>query len=129
LIIGIGIDEVEVERFARSLARTPTLARRLFTTDEQAYAASAPGLAAQRLAVRFAAKEAALKAMGVGLGACRFVDLEVARDAVSGAPSLRLHGTAGELAAGRGVQRWHLSLSHTDVRASAFVIAEGSPGQ
>lgn len=127
MIVGIGVDEVEVDRFARSLARTPTLARRLFTDDEQAYATAALGLAAQRLAVRFAAKEATLKSMGAGLGACRFVDIEVVRDAASGAPALRLHGGALELAAGLGIGRWHLSLSHTEVRASAFVVAEGRP--
>lgn len=127
MIVGIGVDEVEVDRFARSLARTLTLARRLFTDDEQAYAAAAPRLAAQRLAVRFAAKEATLKSMGVGLGACRFVDIEVVRDAASGAPALRLHGGALELATGRGVERWHLSMSHTEVRASAFVVAEALP--
>ncbi len=77
--------------------------------------------------MRFAAKEATLKSMGAGLGACRFVDIEVVRDAASGAPALRLHGGALELAAGLGIGRWHLSLSHTEVRASAFVVAEGPP--
>lgn len=125
MIVGIGVDEVEVDRFRRSLARTPTLARRLFTDGERGYATrAASGLAVQRLAARFAAKEAVLKAMGVGLGACRFVDIEVTRDEESGAPSIGLHGRAAELASARGVTRWHLSLSHTDVRAAAFVLAE-----
>ena len=124
MIVGIGVDEVEVDRFRRSLARTPTLARRLFTDDERAYGNAAPGLAAERLAVRFAAKEAVLKALGVGLGACAFADIEVVRDAESGAPSLRLHGGADRLSTERGVGQWHVSLSHTTVRATAFVIAE-----
>ena len=124
MIVGIGVDEVEVDRFRRSLERTPTLARRLFTADERAYGGAAPGLTAERLAVRFAAKEAVLKAMGAGLGACRFAEIEVTRDDESGAPSLVLHGGAARLAEERGVARWHLSLSHTSVRATAFVVAE-----
>jgi holo-[acyl-carrier protein] synthase len=124
VIVGIGVDEVEVDRFRRSLERTPTLAWRLFTDGERAYGLAAPGLTAERLAVRFAAKEAVLKAMGAGLGACRFADIEVARDDESGAPGLVLHGGAAQLAKKRGVARWHVSLSHTSVRATAFVVAE-----
>ena len=75
--------------------------------------------------MRFAAKEAVLKALGAGLGACAFAEIEVDRDGDSGAPSLRLHGGADRLASERGAATWHLSLSHTDVRATAFVIAEG----
>ena len=124
MIVGIGVDEVEVDRFRTSLARTPTLARRLFTDDERAYGDAAPGLTAERLGVRFAAKEAVLKALGVGIGACAFTEIEVVRDDDSGEPALCLHGGAARLAAERGVARWHVSLSHTTVRATAFVIAE-----
>jgi holo-[acyl-carrier protein] synthase len=125
MILGIGVDDVDVERMRRSLDRTPTLEGRLFTDGERAYAASSqPAMAAQRLAARFAAKEAVLKALGVGLGACGFHDIEVVRDVDSGAPSLALHGPAADLAAERGVGRWHLSLTHTDTMATAFVVAE-----
>lgn len=125
-IVGVGVDEVDVDRFARSLARTPTLAGRLFTDGERADAAASRGrgVAAQRLAARFAAKEAVLKALGVGLGACRLRDVEVVRDPASGRPSLALHGAAAALAAERGVGAWHLSLTHTASRAVAFVVAE-----
>jgi len=127
VIVGIGIDEVDVSRLARSLARTPTLAGRLFTDGERAYAESArPATAAQRFAARFAAKEAVLKALGVGLGACGFHDIEVVRDAASGAPALALRGPAEVLATGRGVARWHLSLTHTETRAAAYVVAESA---
>ena len=126
MIVGIGVDEVEVARFAASLGRTPTLARRLFTDGERAYCEQAQGTTAvQRFAVRFAAKEAVLKAMGEGLGACSFHDIEVVR-AEGGAPSLALHGGAAALAKDRGVDRWHVSLSHTEQRATAFVVAEGA---
>jgi holo-[acyl-carrier protein] synthase len=125
VIVGIGVDDVEVPRFRASLERTPGLATRLFTDGERAYAEQAgAGMAAQRMAARFAAKEAVLKALGKGLGACGFHDIEVVRDADSGAPALALHGAAVELAARAGVERWHLSLTHTEARASAFVVAE-----
>jgi holo-[acyl-carrier protein] synthase len=125
VIVGVGIDAVEVARFATSLARTPTLADRLFTPGERAYGDAAPGLRVQRLAVRFAAKEAVLKAMGLGLGACGFHDIEVLRDEDTSVPSIVLHGVAADLAAGIGVAVWHLSLTHTEQTASALVVAEG----
>lgn len=120
---GVGVDAVEVERFRRVLGRRPGLAERLFTDAERAYAAKAadPG---PRLAVRFAAKEAVLKALGVGIGAASFRDVEVVR-ADSGLPSLVLTGSAATLADGRGVRRWHLSLTHTAALAVASVVAEG----
>ena len=124
MIVGIGVDEVEVARMATVLERTPTFRRRTFTDAEVAYADRVPGLAAERFAVRFAAKEAVLKAMGLGVGACKWRDIEVARDPGSQQPSIKLHGGAAALAAERGIARWHLSLAHTDVRATAFVIAE-----
>jgi holo-[acyl-carrier protein] synthase len=126
MIVGIGVDEVEVARMGATLARTPSMRARLFTADERAYAEAAePGMAAQRFAARFAAKEAVLKSLGAGLGACKFVEIEVARDEDSGAPALVLHGAAAALAAERGAARLHLSLTHTPARAVAYVIAEG----
>ncbi len=77
---------------------------------------------AEGLAARFAAKEAGLKALGRGLGACAFRDIEVVR-AASGAPSLVLHDSAARLAAEHGVTAWHVSLSHTATMAEAVVIA------
>src|SRR5688500_4862927 len=109
---------------ATVLARTPSFRRRSFTEAEAAYADGVPGLSAERFAVRFAAKEAVLKAMGLGIGACKWREIEVARDPESQRPWLELHGGAAALAAERGITRWHLSLSHTDVRATAFVVAE-----
>jgi holo-[acyl-carrier protein] synthase len=126
MIVGIGVDEVEVARMAATLGRTPSTRDRLFTAAEQAYADSAePAMASQRFAARFAAKEAVLKSLGAGLGACKFVEIEVARDDESGAPALVLHGAAADLATERGAARLHLSLSHTASSAVAFVIAEG----
>lgn len=120
-MIGLGIDAVEVDRFRRVLARTPRMAERLFTDGERAYGARFTD-PAPRLAARFAAKEATMKALGVGLGAVDFLDVEVTT-APSGAPSLRLTGRAAALAGERGVTRLHLSLTHTDVVAEAVVAA------
>lgn len=115
-----------MERIAAVLARTPSMRERLFTPGEQAYAESAkPLMAWQRFAARFAAKEAVLKALGAGLGACKFVEIELVRDDSTGAPSVALHGGAAKLASDRGVARLHISLTHTATRATAFVIAEG----
>jgi holo-[acyl-carrier protein] synthase len=121
-VIGIGVDVVEIERFRRSLERTPSMRRRLFTATELAYVApkSDP---VPSLAARFAAREAVMKSLGVGLGAFGFQDVWVER-AESGAPSLRFAGRAAELALAAGVQHWHLSLTHTDLVAVAYVVAE-----
>lgn len=120
-VVGVGIDAVDVERYRRVLARTPGIAARTFTEGELAYARSVAD-PTQRLAARFAAKEAAMKALGVGLGACRLQDLEVVR-AEGGEPSLVLHGAALDCAAARGATRLLLSMTHTDTIAQAIVLA------
>ena len=120
-VVGIGTDLVDVDRFRTVLQRRPSVAERLFTTDERSYAHRAVDPAA-RLAARFAAKEAALKALGYGLGGMRMVDIEVVRDA-DGRPELVLHGDARSRAATHGVGRWLVSLSHTDHLAQATVVA------
>ena len=119
---GIGIDAVDVERFRTSLARTPTMRARLFTAEELAYVAPKAD-PVPSLAARFAAREAVMKAMGLGLGAFGFHEVWVTR-AESGAPSLRVTGRALELAVDRGITRWHLSLTHTAIVAIAHVVAE-----
>jgi holo-[acyl-carrier protein] synthase len=121
-VIGVGVDVVDIDRFRRVLARRPAMHDRLFTTAELDYARAA-GDDVPRLAARFAAKEAVMKALGVGLGAFSFKDVEVERHP-SGAPSLVVRGGAESLAAERGVARWHLSLSHTDHVATAIAVAE-----
>ncbi len=121
-VIGIGIDLVDIERFRRSLERTPSMTQRLFTPTELAYVAPkidpVPSLAA-----RFAAREAVMKALGVGLGAFGFHDVWVERTA-AGVPWLMVTAAAADLAAAAGVTTWHLSLTHSDTTAAAYVIAE-----
>ena len=100
-MIGIGVDAIEIDRFRRSLQRTPTMRERLFTAEELAYVASKLD-PVPSLAVRFAAREAVMKALGVGLGAFGFHDVSVTR-IDSGAPSLRVSARAAELARDAGV--------------------------
>jgi holo-[acyl-carrier protein] synthase len=120
-MIGIGTDLVELDRFRLALSRTPGIVGRLFTVEEQSYSASRRD-PTERFAARFAAKEAVLKAMGAGLGACAFREIEVVR-AESGAPSLLLHGRAAELADERGVREWRLTMTHSASLAQAIAVA------
>ena len=119
--LGLGLDLVDIPRFAAVLARRPSIYERLFTAGELAYAR---GLAdpVPSLAARCAAKEAVMKAMGVGLGAFAFADVEVQRQP-SGEPRLVLSGRAAALADERAVCHWLVSLTHTATAAAAVVLA------
>lgn len=122
-VLGVGVDAVEITRFRESLTRTPTLRERMFTALEleslDGRSDSVPSLAA-----RFAAREAVMKAMGVGLGAFDFHDVWVESEE-SGRPVLQISGRADALARERGISSWHLSLTHTDGLAIAYVVASG----
>ena len=121
--VGVGVDLVCVGRFRQVMERRPTLAARLFSEEERAYAARFPD-PAPRLAARLAAKEAAVKALGVGLFTVRFSDLRVERQP-SGAPTLEVTGRALEVARARGVSGFLVSLTHTRETAEAVVVALG----
>ena len=114
-IVGVGIDVVDIQRFERTLDRTPGLRGRLFTPAEQQRPIAS-------LAARFAAKEALAKALGAPAG-LHWQDAEVL-SADDGRPSLRLAGTVAERADRLGVTDTHLSLSHDAGIASAVVILE-----
>ncbi|WP_037609754.1 holo-ACP synthase [Streptacidiphilus rugosus] len=122
MIIGVGIDVAEIDRFDEALRRTPGMADRLFTPDELLLpSGERRGIAS--LAARFAAKEAVAKALGAP-GDLAWTDA-VVRTEPSGRPILTVHGTVAACAARLGVRSWHLSLSHDAGVASAVVIAEG----
>jgi holo-[acyl-carrier protein] synthase len=125
MILGIGIDLVEVSRVDDLVARYGERAlRRLFTAAEveRCGRSRAPS---ESLAARFAAKEAFFKAVGTGWSrGLAWTEVEVV-SAPSGAPELRLSGAAERLARERGVSRIHLSLTHTDTLASAYLLLEG----
>jgi len=124
-IVGIGVDAVDIARFRETLVRTPSMRGRLFTVDELTYV---DGMSdpAPSLAVRFAVREAVMKAMELGIGSFDFHDVEVRREE-SGAPRLTLSGRAAEHAAARGIASWHVTLTHSDSTAIAWVVAVG-PG-
>ncbi|HEV7706748.1 MAG TPA: holo-ACP synthase [Asanoa sp.] len=121
MIVAVGIDVVLVERFTGALARTPLLGDRLFTEAERLTGSGNPR-APESLAARFAAKEAVAKALGAPAG-LHWHDCEVVTDP-DGRPWLTVSGTVAAAATERGVNRWHLSLSHDGGIASAMVVAE-----
>ncbi|MFD7665484.1 holo-ACP synthase [Streptomyces sp. NPDC059788] len=122
MIIGVGIDVAEIDRFAAALERTPDMAQRLFVERELTLpSGERRGIAS--LAARFAAKEAVAKALGAPAG-LRWTDAEVAV-LDTGQPILQIRGTVAERAAELGVRSWHVSLSHDAGVASAVVVAEG----
>ena len=123
MIVGIGNDLVDLDRFRRVLERRPSLIDRLFTDSEREYARRRTD-PTERFAVRFAAKEAVLKAMGVGIGAVDWHDIEVLRDD-DGRPSVALSGRAAALAVEQGIEDWRLTLSHSEIVAQAVVVALG----
>jgi holo-[acyl-carrier protein] synthase len=124
VIISIGIDIVEVSRMREVLARTPRFCERVFTQRERAYCDSHGAVAPQHYAARFAAKEAALKALRTGwAGGLSWQDVEIS-SLESGAPVLEFHGHARTLFEQSGARASHLSISHTTEHAIAQVILE-----
>ncbi|WP_151524896.1 holo-ACP synthase [Serinicoccus kebangsaanensis] len=118
MIVGVGIDVVDIARFAARIEANARLGERLFTTEEL-------GLRPESMAARFAAKEALAKALGAPVG-LRWTDAWVERDE-SGRPHLRIQGTVRDRAEALGVRHLHVSLSHDAGVASAVVIAEAGP--
>jgi holo-[acyl-carrier protein] synthase len=116
VIIGVGIDVVDIDRFADTLERTPALRERLFTAEELTRPLAS-------LAARFAAKEALAKALGAPAG-LHWLDAEVRSDD-GGRPSLSLTGSVAARTEELGVVMTHVSLSHDAGIASAVVILEG----
>jgi holo-[acyl-carrier protein] synthase len=126
MIIAIGIDIIEVARIRKTLVRTPRFSERVFTAAERSYCDSRGAAAAQHYAARFAAKEAALKALQTGWrGGIGWQDVEVA-SRESGAPYLIFSGVVRELFNSSGANATHLSLSHTTEHAIAQVVLESA---
>ncbi|WP_324649631.1 holo-ACP synthase [Georgenia sp. H159] len=116
MIIGVGIDVVDVARFMLTLERTPRLRDKLFTPEERE-------LPPASLAARFAAKEAIAKALGAP-GGMSWQDCTVER-VPGGAPIVHVRDSVAARADELGVRSWHLSISHDAGIASAMVVAEG----
>jgi len=115
VIIGIGVDLVDIPRFERLVERTPRLLERLFSEAERQ-------LKLHSLAARYAAKEALIKALGDSDG-LHWTEIEIASEP-SGKPVFALSGETAAVVAGRGIDALHLSLSHDAGLAAAYVIAE-----
>lgn len=114
MIIGMGVDVVDIERFGKQLERTPGLLDRLFVPAER-------GLNLRSLAARFAAKESVAKALGAPAG-MNWQDCWVGLD--ENGPTINVKGTVAAVAKKKGIRRWHLSMSHDGGIATAMVIAE-----
>jgi holo-[acyl-carrier protein] synthase len=125
MVVGTGIDTVEIERVARSIERYGSrFLERVYTAAEIAYCQRKRRNAAESFAARFAAKEAGAKALGTGIGfGVTWRELEVGREP-AGRPLLLLHGRAAEVAASLGVRRSSLSITHTRTQSMALVILE-----
>jgi holo-[acyl-carrier protein] synthase len=125
---GHGVDVFEIDRIRQILqAHGSRFTERCFTPAERSYAECHQKQTPQRYAVRFACKEAVMKALGSGWGrGVGWRDIEVRRDA-SGRPSVMLHGRGAEIASELGITSWHVSLSHTRQTAVASVVACGPP--
>ncbi len=115
MIVGIGVDLVDVPRFEQQLARTPRLLGRLFAPAERL-------LKPRSLAARYAAKEALIKALG-GSDGVYWTDIEVTAEP-SGRPTFTLSGETAATVTARGITALHLSMSHDATLATAYVIAE-----
>jgi holo-[acyl-carrier protein] synthase len=115
----VGIDVIEIARVRKVLQRHPDrFLQRVYTREEVAFCRGR----VPELAARFAAKEAVMKALGVGLWKFAMRDVEVTR-LPSGQPEIALHRRAAELAGERGVNDWLLTLTHTDSMAMAVAVA------
>jgi holo-[acyl-carrier protein] synthase len=122
VIVGIGVDLVDVPRFERAASRTPRLLDRLFAESEQR--PDDRTLPLRSLAARFAAKEALIKAIGDSEGV-RWHDIRIVSNDLRN-PSFELANRVAEVAAERGITTFHLSMSHDADLAIAYVIAEGA---
>ena len=124
MIIGLGVDIAEVGRIKAAIERHgETFLRRLYTPAEREYCERFKNKY-ERFAGRFAAKEAAMKALGTGWSrGVRWVDVEVVRQK-GGRPTVKLHGEASKIADGLGVKNISLSITHTADQAFAQVIFE-----
>jgi holo-[acyl-carrier protein] synthase len=124
MIIGIGTDIIEIDRFKDVLGRHEgRFVERVFTRGEQKYC-NGMGHREAHYAARFAAKEAVLKALGTGwTGGIHWTDVEVTREAV-GKASVKLGGVAAKVAKKLGVKKVHVSISHSQEYATATAVAE-----
>lgn len=120
-VAGLGVDIIEIERMRKVLERTPSFREKAYSETERAYC-DARALPEIHYALRFAAKEAVMKALGVGIFGVGIRDVEVVNDE-KGRPHAVLHGKAAKIAEEQGVVEMHLSLSYTHDLGVANAVA------
>lgn len=123
MILGMGIDIIEIERFRKAILNRHFI-ERVFSTEEISYCESRGAQKTASFAVRFAAKEAVLKAFGTGLRGGALTEISILPDTL-GAPQVQLTGYYAQLAEQKEVQKIHISLSHAKLYAVAQVLFEG----
>ena len=121
MVIGNGVDIVEIERISDIVKKNPGFLERCFTENERALFLE-KGMKIETIAAGFAGKEAVSKALGTGIRGFNLVDIEILRDAL-GKPIVHLLGKAKDVAANKQIHRIELSLSHSDVQAIAFALS------
>lgn len=121
-MLAVGVDIIEIVRIQRSIDRHGArFLDRIFTIQEQTYCLGR----ADRLAARFAVKEAVGKAFGSGIGDVSWKEIEVVNDE-RGRPELMLHEAAAVLAKELNLHQWSISMSHTDTHAIGMAVAQGN---
>ena len=132
MIIGIGVDLVDINSFTESFSKNKRFRQRVFTEDEIAYCESKPSKY-QHYAVRLAAKEAVMKAIGTGWDkGVQWKQIEITNTEIgdrrleTAKPEIRLSGKAEELIKEMGIEKVFVSLSHSETQAIAFVAMEGT---
>lgn len=127
MIVGNGIDIIEVERIAKVIKRSKGFMNRIFTENERQYIDTRNG-SPNTIAGLFATKEAVSKALGTGLRGFKWRDMEI-KHSQHGKPEMHLSGNARVLALKKGIKKIHISISHSDKQAIAYAIAEGERTQ
>lgn len=121
MVIGNGVDIVEIDRISEIIKKNPRFLERCFTESERALFLE-KGMKIETIAAGFAGKEAVSKALGTGIRGFNLVDIEILRDAL-GKPVVHLLGKAKDVALNKQIHRIELSLSHSDLQAIAFAIS------
>ncbi len=123
MVIGNGVDIIDIERIKKIIVKNPRFLERNFTMHERELFQD-KRMHPATIAANFTAKEAVAKAMGTGIRGFNFIDIEILRDAL-GKPFVNLYGNAKEVAASKSIEAFEISLSHTDETAIAFAISLG----
>ncbi|RQD67407.1 MAG: holo-[acyl-carrier-protein] synthase [Tindallia sp. MSAO_Bac2] len=124
MIVSVGTDLIEISRIKKAIEKNNSFLQRILTAEEQEQFA-ARGSKAETVAGMFAAKEAVAKVLGTGIGKVSWHEIVILKDP-EGAPFVKLKGAAGRVASHRGIDRVHISITHSRELAMAYAIGEGN---